>query len=84
MYMYIEDRLMYGLIFDRITDLPPSFYECTMVKAKHCEWSLNYGSPLVPKQDILLQWMKCVSHKKRCIFKLLRCIIPIWRPPLIE
>ena len=36
-----------------------------------------YGSPLVPKQDIYY-------HEKRCIFQLLRCIIPIWRPPLRE
>ena len=32
----------------------------------------------------LFQWMKCVSHEKRCIFQLLRCIIPVWRPPLRE
>ena len=29
----------------------------------------------MPKQDIYY-------HEKRCIFQLLRSIIPIWRPPL--
>ena len=37
----------------------------------------NYGSPLVPNQDIYY-------HEKRCIFQLLRCIIPVCRPPLRE
>ena len=38
----------------------------------YLQCSFIYGSPLVPKQDMYY-------HEKRCIFQLLRCIIPIWR-----
>ena len=31
--------------------------------------AIEYGSPLVPKQDNILQWMKCVSREKRGIFQ---------------
>ena len=45
----------------------------------YCLWK-----PISAKTRYILQWMKRVSHDKRCIFQLLRCIIPIWRPPNIS
>ena len=41
-------------------------------------------NPTGAKTRYILQWMKCVSHEKRCIFQLLRCIIPIWLQLLRE
>ena len=52
-----------------------------------CRWIV--WKPISAKTRYILQWMKSVSHEKRCIFQvkrcifqLVRCVIYICRPPL--